>query len=125
MAWLAWLAFISYASLTSFEEDDTPSFNIPHLDKVVHFTFYFVAAVLMMFFLRERTSGKISLLRAIFISLLCSVAFGIIIEVLQHVLTADRQGDILDAIANTVGALVGVWAIKLLFSRTRRLKWEI
>ncbi len=125
LVFLAWITFVTYASLSSFDQDNAPTFNLPQLDKAVHFTFYFVAAFLAAFLLRERTLGKVGLRKALVFSVVFSVGFGIIIEVLQYTLTVDRQGDVLDAMANTIGALLGAFAIKLLFSGRTRLKWEI
>lgn len=56
--------------------------------------------------------------------LLFAVIYGIIIEVLQYTWTVNRHGDILDALANTVGALLGIWVARILFSRKWSLKWK-
>ncbi|SHJ59372.1 VanZ family protein [Pseudozobellia thermophila] len=125
MAFVSWMVFVTFSSLSSFKGDDTPKFDIPHLDKAVHFTFYFVAAVLAVFFIREQSRGKFPFGKALRISVLGAIGFGIVIEVLQMTLTSDRQGDVLDAVANSLGALGGMAALKFLFSKVERLKWEI
>ena len=56
---------------------------------------------------------------------LAMICFGVIIEVIQHEFTLNRDGNIFDALANSVGALCGVGAVKYLFSKLRTLKWEI
>lgn len=119
------MVFVTFSSLSSFKGDDTPEFDIPNLDKAVHFTFYFVATVLAVFSIRELSLGKFPRRRALWISVLGAIGFGMVIEVLQMVLTTDRQGDIFDAIANSLGALCGMVALKLLFSKVERLKWKI
>ena len=46
---------------------------------------------------------------------LFAVFYGIVIEVLQNLLTKNRQADFYDAVANTLGAVVGficVYSIK-------------
>ncbi len=53
------------------------------------------------------------------------IGFGVIIEVLQHVFTTNRMADILDALANSIGALCGASVVKYLFSERRTLKWKI
>ena len=49
--------------------------------------------------------------------------YGIIIEILQDRYTEERSMELTDALANTVGALVGVFLIKIRFSGKRQLKW--
>ncbi|MFS4493345.1 VanZ family protein [Maribacter sp. 2308TA10-17] len=124
IAFISWMMFVTFSSLFSFSGIDTPGLEIPHLDKVVHFTFYFVACVLGVLFLRERTSGKITLKKALIIMLLVTIAFGILMEVLQYTLTTERTGDILDGLANTAGSFCGAVAMKFYFSRERSLKWK-
>ncbi len=116
--------FITFSSLYSFEGVHVSRFNIPHTDKLVHFTFYFVACILGVFFLRERTGGKMRLRKALLIMVLVTVAFGLLIEVLQYSLTAKRTGDVFDGIANTVGSFCGAMLTKFYFSDKRGLKWE-
>lgn len=124
IAFISWMVFITFSSLYSFEDVSVPKMKIPHLDKAVHFTFYFVACVLGIFFLRERSRGEMSFRKALLIMLVSTIAFGIFIEVLQHALTSNRQGDYLDGIANSVGSLCGAWASKVYFSGKRQLKWK-
>ncbi len=116
--------FVTFFSLYPFEGVQVSRFNIPHMDKLVHFTFYFVACGLGVLFLRERTAGSLPLRKALLIMTLATIGFGVLMEILQHVLTEERAADILDALANTVGSFCGAMALKLLFSTKRRLKWE-
>lgn len=118
------MVLVTLFSLFSFSGMDVPGMEVPNLDKAVHFTFYFVAALLGAFALRERTRGKISLLRTLGLVFLSVVIYGIIIEVLQSSITEDRNGDFLDVVANTTGALMGTAGIKMLYSGKRQLKWK-
>lgn len=47
-------------------------------------------------------------------SFIFAIVFGIIIEVLQKVLTEHRQADYKDVIANVIGALIAVIIINLI-----------
>lgn len=126
IGFISWMTFITLLSLFSFSgDDDIPKFNIPNADKLGHFIFYFVAAVLGCFFIREQTKGVLRQTKAILIIGVTVIIYGIIIEVIQGVLTVDRTGDIYDALANSIGALCGAVTIKLLFSGKRQLKWKI
>lgn len=118
------MVFVTFSSLSSFSGVNTPTFNIPHLDKVVHFTFYFTAVVLGVFAFRESFKGSVSLFRSIFVMIFLAIIFGTVIEAIQSVYTSDRQGDVLDVLANSLGAFLGGLAIKIYFSRKWALKWE-
>ena len=124
IAFFGWMAFVTWACLTTFPDDGTPGLDIPNFDKVVHFCFYFGAAVLGTFFAKETWHGNLSLVRTLIYVVIGVVFFGIIIEILQHTLTTDREGDILDALANTCGAIAGATAMKVLFSSKRGLNWK-
>ncbi|WP_273565778.1 VanZ family protein [Maribacter halichondriae] len=124
IAYLSWMVFVTWSSLFSFKDTDLPKFEIPYLDKAVHFTFYFMAVVLGMMAVREYSKGRADYRKSLFYTFLAMLFFGIIIEVVQYAFTLDRTGDIFDGVANAVGALFGVLAIKLLFSRNGRLNWK-
>lgn len=124
LAFLGWLVFITFSSLYSFSGIDTDSFNIPYGDKLVHFTFYFVAAVLGVFFLREQRQWKLTQKKAMGIILVLTIVFGIIIEVIQHTLTVSREGDVFDALANTLGSFCGIFIVNVFFLRMGFMKWE-
>lgn len=94
------------------------------MDKLVHFTFYFGVSVLGSLFLREITKGAISIWKAILSATVFAVVYGIIIEVLQLKITLNREGDMLDAIANSLGALIGAGIVKIMFSKKMPLKWS-
>lgn len=124
IAFLIWMVFITYSSLATFPETDAPRIDIPHFDKLVHFVFYFVAAILATFFVRESTNGNFPFRKTLWFVVFGAIVFGIIIEALQYTVTVDREGDWLDACANSLGAVVGTWAMKSYFSSQRRLKWK-
>lgn len=86
--------------------------------------FYFVACILGILFLRERSRGDISLGKALLIMTIATVGFGILMEILQYSLTTKRTGDILDGLANTIGSFSGAMLTKFYFSRKRGIKWK-
>ncbi|VAW12014.1 hypothetical protein MNBD_BACTEROID03-2189 [hydrothermal vent metagenome] len=118
------MAFGTFSSLYSFSGVDAQSFSIPHFDKAVHFMFYFVACILGVFFLRERSNGKMNLMKTLIAMVFATVVFGILIEVIQYEYTAQRMGDVYDALANSIGSICGALTVKLFFLRKRQLKWK-
>lgn len=78
------------------------------VDKLVHALLYGILAFLMAIGLR-RQQGHGALRSSLWwATLLVCVAYGIGLEVMQGTLLDGRTGDVLDAVANTAGALVGL-----------------
>lgn len=121
---ICWIIIITTLSLYSFEDFDTQEIYIPHVDKVVHFIFYFIAAFLGALLIRERTNGHLSLSRAVIISMLVVIFYGIVIEVIQNTFTLSRSGELFDVLANSLGAFFGAGLIIILFSGKTPLKWK-
>ena len=120
---ISWVVFITTLSLFSFEEESLPSVDIPHFDKLVHFSFYFVFTALGCLSFREIDRRNTPLRKVIVKIILYAVIYGIIIEVLQGVATKDREPDLLDVLANSLGALFGSFTVKYIFSGKTPLKW--
>ena len=121
---ICWLALITFLSLASFSDYGPLDAEIPHLDKAVHFTFYFVATILGCFFLRERSRGSLPRTRAfIYIGIFLAI-YGTVIEVLQLKMTEDRSGEFLDFLANLSGILLALWMLNYLFSSKTNLNWK-
>lgn len=113
MVFITSLSLFSLSGLGNY----THAIEIPHVDKVVHFIFYFVAIISGSLFLREFKKNNISLVKASHKMFIFSIVYGMIIEVLQYSITENRQGDFFDFIANSLGALAGWLLIKYLISR--------
>lgn len=116
--------FLTTLSLFSFSDLDTGTVRIPYADKITHFGFYFIFAVLAAMVFRERTRGQIPLKKALIWTLLTAFFYGILIEGLQYTVTVDRMAEWGDVLANTIGAFAGVLLIKWYFSKERPLKWK-
>lgn len=125
LLFIGWVLAITMLSLFSFSGLDTGQIYIPYADKITHFSFYFVFAILGCLFLREQTQGKIKLSKALLLILLLAIGYGIFIEVLQYTITTDRMAELGDILANTLGAFLGIGLIKWYFSKERPLKWKI
>jgi VanZ family protein len=87
-------------------------FYFPNVDKVVHFTFYFVFVVLWfrVLFFKQKTDFKTKVI-LVFIA----IVLGIAVEIGQHFLTTTRQADVWDAVANSIGSVIGILAVSFLF----------
>ena len=102
---------LTFVSLMRLKE--LPDIGISYGDKIFHFLTYAILA-----FLWAKTFDfkfNIEREKAIIISAILSIIFGIIIEVLQGSFTVTRQTDAMDVLANTLGVLI--IAIILLFKK--------
>jgi VanZ family protein len=119
---ISWMMFVTFFSLFSFSDLDTSRFDIPHMDKAVHFTFYFVMVLLAFLASIKKELQVNGMLKLLWYIVLFAIVYGIIIEVIQHVATDNRHGDPLDVLANSIGAIVGMLVIRFLFFRKPSLK---
>lgn len=122
IAFIGWMMFVTFSSLYAFKGTHVGFFNFSYGDKIVHFIFYFIAGVLGLMYLSKAESDD-SLQRTKLLKLVIFlILFGTVIEVIQETFTATRTGDIADALANSIGAICGVFIINALFYGQRRLK---
>lgn len=78
--------------------------HIKNADKIFHFVSFLVLAFL--WYVTLVNTFKSNKTKSIINAFLISVAFGIIIEILQGSFTVSRQSDIKDVFADTLGALL-------------------
>ena len=108
---LLWGGVIAFFCLI--KSSDVPQVSIPNLDKVVHAFFHFVFTSLwFLVFKKQFSVGSIS--KALVISFIVSLFFGISIEILQELFTTTRHADVFDVLANVSGATLAVIVILLL-----------
>jgi VanZ family protein len=107
---------IFYGSVTSGSNlNKVNILHINNIDKFIHLSFYFLLSV----------SFQSSLLRnilinkkeQILITLVIVISYGLIMEVFQFYFTSDRSAEIFDALANTLGCILGVLIFPFLEKR--------
>lgn len=96
-----------------------PKVDLPGNDKTIHFLFYFVLTLLWYVALERKYKNR--LLKFLIVG--PSIIYGIIIEILQGVLTQNRQADVYDALANSAGAFLALLVIFWLNSKTFQNKF--
>lgn len=107
---IVWAILITVFCLVQFKT--VPLGSVSHLDKVVHAFFYFVLTFLVQLNWRVSKLNWSYRTQAV-VSVVGTILFGVLIEILQETCTATRHADVLDVIANSVGALLSVVAFKL------------
>ena len=80
-----------------------PDIGVSFADKIFH-SFTYVILV-FLWFKTFVLHFKIVKIKSIIYASIISIIFGIIIEVLQEVLTETRRGDVYDVLANSIGVL--------------------
>ncbi len=100
-----WAAFILWLCLMPGK--DLPSVSIWEADKLGHFGVYTVLSCLMVYgWVTQATYSWFH--RNTFLKiLLITSCYGFAVEIMQDLLTADRHFDLLDALANAAGAIIG------------------
>jgi VanZ family protein len=96
------ILYLSLANSHTF--DKVPLYNIPYFDKIVHFGMYF--GLMSVIILENRKTNLTNY--QIFLSGLIPLSYGILMEILQTLLTVTRSGSFFDALADGVGILISI-----------------
>jgi len=99
-----WTCFVTVLSLVTISSDVGSSINVEYKDKYVHFAFYFVFVILWYLFAQKKEFTKKTKLIVLF----SAIGYGILMEICQGLFTTTRTADILDVVANSIGAIAGL-----------------
>jgi len=97
--WLLIILFLSFIP-----SNDLPEVNgIPNIDKIVHFSLYFIFTILSLFtsLKTKRMVDKKFIFAGIF-------GIGLFVEVMQGILPLGRTFSVFDLLANVCGMLTGL-----------------
>lgn len=86
------------------ENIPNPQWSFPHLDKIVHFGLFFIMAILLCSELEYQT--RLTWRKIYLITISIAFIYGGIIELLQEFFFK-RSGDMLDLLADVLGAVIG------------------
>ncbi|MCG1034942.1 VanZ family protein [Polaribacter sp. DS7-9] len=101
---------IAYLSLMRMPKTEVISFG--NSDKVYHLIAYFSLSISWLFSFYKKKSIKLLII-------ISCVIYGIIIEVLQSILTEYRTGDYKDILANTLGIVLGLLIFNLIIKKIK------
>lgn len=108
-----WSGLILYLSLANI--DDIKIVELNASDKLYHTACYFILGVLWFLFFHVK-QGQLATSKKLIVAG-CLILFGIIIEILQFVLTSYRTFDLWDALANAVGIFLASLFINAMLKR--------
>lgn len=101
-----WVLLITFLSLASSDQISSGFFSIKHLDKIAHFIFYFVFALLLFRIILEYKTSSIT--ASLLIAAIVPIVYSGGIELTQEYLTTTREADFLDFFVNILGATIAV-----------------
>lgn len=90
---------------------DFPKVGFSGIDKLVHATIYIILICLWQLYFYVKNEYQFKWKWALLIALAC-LLYGIIIEILQGLITNSRSADIFDVLANLTGSLLGILIFK-------------
>jgi VanZ family protein len=110
-----WTSIVTVLSLVTISSDVGSAINIQYKDKYVHFTFYFVFVILWCQFVKGYKPINKTKLTVLF----SAIGYGILMEICQGLFTTTRTADILDVLANSFGAIVGLFVVSTLYKNKK------
>ena len=105
------ILYLSLKNASAFNK--VPLFNIPHFDKIAHFCMYF--GLMSVFILETKRSDNFN--RSVILLAPFPFLYGILMEILQGLLTTTRSPSIYDVLFNTFGILFSVLAWLIIKAR--------
>ncbi|HPW98074.1 MAG TPA: VanZ family protein [Flavobacterium sp.] len=115
-----WTSTILFLCLIDSSELPSLSIKMEGTDKGVHFTFHFIFTLLWSMYVYSLTKNinRKKILKV----LIASFLFGVLIEIFQGCFTTTRQADVMDVLANTIGAISAGILIYFILKRIKKLK---
>lgn len=116
---VSWVCFITYLSL--FNLNNAPKVTIPNFDKLVHFGFHCLNTLFIYLYLKYELNNKY-IKHCLILAMFIDVVYGVLIELLQKMLTETRHADVLDVLANVFGTVVAAIVVKFIINKSQTLK---
>ncbi len=114
--WIATIWTIIFTFMFLQGASSLPKVNINQIDKLFHAVFHCIFT--SIWFLSFRIRNIDNLKKAFFFS----IFYGILIEILQQLLTSTRKSDLLDILANIVGAIFAFFVIRYFLINSKNIK---
>jgi len=107
---LGWTLTILYFCLAS--SKSLSAFKVPFLgyDKVLHAGIFFTLVILWLLYYQ---SGIVLSKKKYAVVALIVFLYGVLIEILQKMLTQDRHADFFDVLANSVGIVLAIFIFNI------------
>jgi VanZ family protein len=108
---IGWGFLILYICLAPVEDID-PGFSLKISDKLVHFILYF-SWIILLYFASSRAYKRRLSRRKMLAYWIVAACVGGAVEILQGAMEFGRNADLMDGLANTGGAIIGIISSRL------------
>jgi VanZ family protein len=81
-------------------------------DKITHLFLFGIQSYLLLVAALKTNRYGIVTPKTGWLIAVCTISFGALVEILQFYVFIGRSGDIKDAIANAIGAMLGIWIFR-------------
>jgi VanZ family protein len=112
-----WAAFVFVVHVAPVDTERVSRFDFPFADKWIHGVLFFLLAAISLL----ARDSKREIRRSILLIALGCAVYGACLELVQYSFTDERSCDLLDWLADFLGALTGVGAAALLEKYARNL----
>jgi VanZ family protein len=119
---IAWALFIFIMCVIKLDNVSHSPLFFPGFDKLVHCGFFFVQVVLVGYGLIRLLHTPVLSFSKVLLVAVIAIAYGSVIEILQHYLFTWRSGEWDDLFADTVGASMGAFSILTIFKALSYVK---
>ncbi len=99
---------------------DISLLSFPHADKAAHFFMYYIFCFLLIYGFRGYGLKNLNL--SYILAAVIAIAYGAVMELLQHYIFINRSGNIYDVLANSAGAVTAVITYKTVMKLFIRIK---
>jgi len=117
---ITWAAFILLlCGIPGNQINKVKIIDIPHFDKIVHLSFYFILTLLLISENNSQKQQQKATIKAILTAGVISMSYGILIEILQKTIFINRGAEIWDVVANAFGFILAALSYRLVNRMTR------
>ncbi len=110
---IVWALVIGVLTLTPAPDlPETPFWDIPYFDKIVHFGLFAILAFFAVMGFSVQKAGQVSFIKIAIWTSVAAIVYGCLIEYIQGFVPG-RSGELLDILANSAGAMAGPIAFSI------------
>ncbi|MDZ4750789.1 MAG: VanZ family protein [Flavobacteriales bacterium] len=111
------LAILVLYSIPGFDLSYEEPWDLLRLDKIAHMGLFAVMFLVLMVAFRKQGSYRRLKFHARKFSLILTLLYGAVLEFYQGAFFIERSSDLLDFIANSVGAFLGILLFRILYGK--------
>lgn len=115
LLWATVIIFLTLLPAAAMPE--VPAWQLISFATASHAVVFFILALLLRFGFKKQTAFDFLHRHSGWATLIFSVLFGVLIEILQSVMGWGRQGDLMDVVSNSIGTVAGIAFFSFIYHR--------